>query len=71
MRVALALLRSTVHTQARHREQAQSTTLRCHFCYRPCDPFLRRNFLRPPERRRPYPVLPLQHRTEGDNSDYG
>ena len=71
LRVALALLLSTVRRQVRHPQHAYPATLRCHICHNPCDPFLRRHFLRPPERGRPHPVLPLQPRTEGDSSDYG
>jgi len=70
-RVALALLRSTVHRQVRHPQHAYPTTLHCHICHNPCDPFLRRHFLRPPERGRPHRVLPLQPQAEGGNSDNG
>ena len=71
VRVALALLHSTVHRQVRHPQHTYPTTLRCHVCHNPCDPFLRRSFLRMPERGRLHPVLSLQPRIEGNNSEYG
>lgn len=49
----LALLCLTLKRQAVRREQARKhtgTALHCQVCHRICDPFLRRDFLRPPER---------------------
>jgi hypothetical protein len=33
------------------------TVIYCHVCQRECDPFLRRDFLRPPPRGRPHRSL--------------
>ena len=52
----LALLSLTLRRQASRREQANkrpATALHCHVCHCECDPFLRRDFLRPPERGKP------------------
>lgn len=49
----LALLVLTLCEQAIRRERPYGradTALHCHVCHRECDPFLRRDFLRPPER---------------------
>ena len=54
--VGRALLRRTLNRQALRREHTHEhteTALVCHVCQRPCDPFLRRDFLRPPERGKP------------------
>jgi hypothetical protein len=52
----LALLLLTLNRQAMRRETGlgrSETALHCHVCHRECDPFLRRDFLRPPERGKP------------------
>ena len=52
-RFGLALLCLTLNRQDIRREQARKhteTALHCQVCHRICDPFLRRDFLRPPER---------------------
>jgi hypothetical protein len=52
----LALLCLTLNRQAMRQELTHGrseTALHCHVCHRVCDPFLRRDFLRPPERGKP------------------
>tara|TARA_R110002095_G_scaffold83944_2_gene72912 strand:- start:317 stop:742 length:426 start_codon:yes stop_codon:yes gene_type:complete len=54
--IRLALLSPMLSQLALHREHLKKHTesvLVCHVCHCECDPFLRRDFLRPPERGKP------------------
>ena len=48
----LPLKQNSVHTRRRQAGVIDKTVLRCHFCQRECDVFLRLDFLRAPVRHR-------------------
>ena len=49
----LLTLRGTGEKRRTHDPFCDSAAMVCHVCHRECDPFLRRDFLRPPERGQP------------------
>jgi len=68
--IRLALLLSALNARKRDQEEASNrteTAIYCHFCQRECDPFLRRDFLRPPQRGKPRRSLSQQPLIEGED----
>ena len=54
--IRLALLLSALNTRKRDQEAARNrteTAIYCHFCQCECTPYLRNEFLRPPQRGKP------------------
>ena len=58
--VSLALLLLALNARERDQEDKRDrteTVIYCHFCQRECNPFLRPDFLRPPQRGKPHRLL--------------
>ncbi|MEL0584702.1 MAG: hypothetical protein AAES65_07485, partial [Candidatus Thiodiazotropha sp. (ex. Lucinoma kazani)] len=58
--VSLALLLSALNARVRDQEEERDrteTVIYCHACQRECNPFLRPDFLRPPQRGKPHRSL--------------